>query len=453
MRTGSQSSGRHASLLSKLRFAPDSDLLGVLRDVEWRRSPPVPILLRNVVLEHGPWTLSADELRVRRINPLREWPEDEWSDNSVDEQRLRMQPVEAQRVDFDLVGPRTRPAHWVLLQNWPQSMWLPSAVECPGHQAIVLSAGANGIFLGSDELPAQGWGRLSTALQLACGAPLPYVLSMSPDRCALYRSAATPPPSQLPMFKDGGVCRAPIHDMLRTLLQMPQDEFEVLRFAAAITVQGKSPELFLEMRYLLLMICVEMLDGQRQLGGEATARMLGVDRPVADLLNGMRNQLVHAHSGGGYRNAFTAWVRENQGVLPAMPETWAHTIDTEACDVHFDRLYFQLCERIDAYWCGRLGVRDPRSCRRAFPYSTLGDLPPAVAPAPDVVRATAGEDRHVAELEAALRSREAKIAQLEDALSRQGRAIAEKRENIKALQAAMRRNGIEIPGAPHAADP
>jgi len=440
-------------LAFEVRVAPDSALWGMLMKVEWHRSPHLPILLRNVVVEQGSWTLSIGELSVCRINPLTEWPEHGWSDDSIGEQRLRMQPVGPQRVDFDLAGPGMTPSHGALLQNWPQSMCLPSVVQCPGHAAISLSAGANGVFLSSDEKPAQGWDRVCTALQLACGAPLPRILTVSPDRCALYRTVATPPPSQLPMFEAGDICRAPIHDVLDTLLQMPQDEFEVLRFAAAITVHGKNPEVFLEMRYLLLMMCVEMLDGQRQLSDEATARMLGVDRPVAMFLNGMRNQLIHAHSGGGCRNAFAAWVTENQGILPAMPEAWAHTLDAEAGLLHFDRLYFQLCERIDAFWCQRLGVRDARSCRRVVSSSMLGNLPPPFVPGRDVKRAATDQDRHIAELEAALRSKDAKIVGLEAALSRQGKAIAGKREHIRALQAALERNGIRIPGAPHAADP
>lgn len=440
-------------LAFEFRFAPDSTLLAALMDVDWRRSPHVPIVLCNVVLEQGPWTLSVDELLVNRINPLREWPEHERSDDSDGEKRLRMQPVGSQRVDFDFVGPGKNPAYGVLLQNWPQSMWPPSFVQCPEHTPIWFRAGANGVFLSSDEQPTHGWDRVYTALQLACGAPLPRTFTVSSSRCTLYRTVATSPSSQLTMFEDGAACRAPLHDMLCTLLRMPQEEFEVLQFAAAITVHGKNPEIFLEIRYLLLMMCVEMLDGQRQLSSEATARMLGVDRPIAEFLNCMRNQLVHAHSGGGYRNAFKAWMQERQGILPTIPEAWAHTIDAEAGDLRFDRLYFQLCERIDAFWCQRLGVRDAQYCRRVFPYSTLGNLPPAFLPLRDAQRVADSRDHHIAQLEAALRSRDAEIAQFESALSRQGRAIAEKREHIKVLQAVLERNGIGIPGAPHASDP
>lgn len=421
-----------------------SEAFSKLEEVDWWRSPGVR--LSDVRIAHGPWTLAAPQVRGFRCNALSEWPED-FEFNSDETRSLRVGLIAESRITFACQGPAEQPLYSIWWSNWPTALWLPSRLESPQallgclphggaqHRPTALVA-----LLGDDPAIRDVHKRLNAVLSLACGAPVRPRATRFGDALCVHRLPAYLPPSQLPMFKEAQG-RGPIAHMLAVAAEWSDAEFERLRYAAALTVEAKAPQTPLEMRYLLLMMCVETLDERRELSIDSTGCMLGVDATVAELLNGMRNKLVHAHDGGSHVAAFNAFVKEQwvEG-LRELPAPWSTAVDTKEEKLRFDRLYFQLCERLDAYWCRRFGLTDVQDSRfHVAERATLCDLPrPYALPparAPKKGDSQTEVDKHVEALKAQVKRTEGLNAQLR----KQGKAYKELKHRHADLEVAHAR--------------
>jgi hypothetical protein len=134
---------------------------------------------------------------------------------------------------------------------------------------------------------------------------------------------------------------------------MERDRFSKAYRALKYFLDGKQADASLEARYMLLMNCVEAMDGVWQLTESTTAALLGVSDAAAFLFNGMRNKLVHGH--GSYAQAFAALGKDKlDSRQPQMEPELAGCIQEQQLD--FVQLWFRLCERLDAFWCAYLGV-------------------------------------------------------------------------------------------------
>ena len=152
---------------------------------------------------------------------------------------------------------------------------------------------------------------------------------------------------------------------------MEQDRFSKAYLALKYFVAGKQADVALEARYMLLMTCVEAMDGEntRQLKQECTAAMLGVSLDAALLFNCMRNQLVHGR--GSYQQAFAAFLQDDlkERGLRLEPPLQQCLIDDGGLD--FIQFWLRLCERLDAFWCAYLNAPSELVAQRYAPISLM----------------------------------------------------------------------------------
>jgi hypothetical protein len=370
------------------RGTPDVEALWTL---EWEDQ--FVCKLREVQLKHGPISVSVDELATRQSNPLREWP------GNVDDElaRLVLAP-DRNRIDFDCEGYAAQsPPYEVWWDHWPTSFLPPGAIQAWDARFVAwacsetLDAKSTLLgWIGGDCRLVEMHRCVRMALSLACGNSLSLRMLKSRGTVSVFKQVLQTSPSGLPMF-EGAHAVEPLRQMLAAAVQLGEREFEQLRYAAALTVEAKGSHIPLELRFLLLMMCVEMLDERYQLSDDTTGLMLGIAPEVARVFNGMRNQLAHAHHGGGHVAAFHAYIREQcKGAVPQLPEPWTQMLDLHDPSSSVLRLFFQLCERIDAFWCTRLGVScSVRGRCHVASYARLWPLPPPYVAPPEPEKKTA----------------------------------------------------------------
>jgi hypothetical protein len=381
------------TLAFSFEFSASSPAFVKLMTMDWQSD--VAVRLANVRLAHGTWFLSAAEVVGCRTNAIGDWLEeagfdpDDWSEEDrckpPEMRQLCVGVTGMQAISFVCEGPKESYSHSVWWRNWPAAMWLPSSLELApvvsGRVILDATSSAHPCVLAlhaTDPAIRDVVKRLEAALALACGAPIRRRAARFENKLRVYREIEHGSPSQLPMFRDVQ-SRAPIAQMLVVAAQWREADEERLRSAAELTVLGKISGTPLEIRYLLLMMCVEMVDGNESLSKNSIAEVLAIAPNEAELLKGMRDMLLHGHHGGGHRRAFKAWLAKRtshrQG-LPVLGPLWQHTLDTGGPTLHFDRLFFQLCERVDAFWCRELQVTsDLQSCRNHMRhFSALGAM-------------------------------------------------------------------------------
>ncbi|MBU0827594.1 MAG: hypothetical protein KKE41_06860 [Gammaproteobacteria bacterium] len=255
--------------------------------------------------------------------------------------------------------------------------------------------------------------RIKAVLELVCGQPLSSVMERSGDSLTFYGLPAKSRYSHLPLLSDSNLGQATrlCIALMDGMLVLSDEHFDEISSAQQFTVLGKNSAVPAEVRFLQLMMCVEAMDGRRTLEIEASQRLLGISADAAFMLNSFRNQLAHGR--GGYKKAFAALSEENfrdrsdalkralMECIPVPPiergSSWEELrshrllrpIENQMLEmelalkndgVHADQcnfalLWLRLAERLDAFWCARLGVPPELAQSR---YSPLPVLSPVV---------------------------------------------------------------------------
>ena len=357
-------------------FPPSAEVVGVLGS----ERVSILLLLRNVVLSEPTKTiqLKAEELQLYRSNALSEWPESlglNWSDydgEGEDPRRLELAPQDqaltfqaSQAISiehpFQIYYGNACPG----LRN-PETLEHPSLPEkisfCSNFpQHGLLCAFSGGDFFAQEERIHAGW-------MLIHGRQLVPALQIRGREVCFFGMQAMGKPSYLPLVDDWGSVLP--DSVMKGFMDMAHTRFDSTFLALKYFLAGKQADVWLEARYMLLMTCLEAMDGARQLKEPNTAAMLGISSDSALVFNCMRNQLVHGR--GGYQQAFDAFLQEDlkQRSLPAELADCVRS----GSGLDFSRLWLRLCERLDAFWCAYLGIQDELVGQRYSPVPLMGTV-------------------------------------------------------------------------------
>lgn len=423
-------------------FDPADEVVAVLASV----LEPVTITLRNVVLRDTGRTvrLKADGLQLYRSNALHEWPESmgwHWSDFAPEEKGTRRLEISPQEQVLQFT------ADAEISTEHPYQVYYGNA--CPGvrepvrlqHSSLpaevsfcrnfpqrgLLCAFSAGDFFALEE-------RIHAAWMLIHGRGLALVLRIQGREVYFYGHQVPSKPSHLPLLDDAvsGLSDSVMHGFV----DMVPERFNKAYLALKYFVSGKQADVVLEARYMLLMICVEAMDGEetRQLKQECTAAMLRVSTDAAFLFNGMRNQLVHGR--GSYQQAFAAFLQDDlQGrqlqLEPALQRCVVNDVELD-----FMQLWLRLCERLDAFWCAYLNVPAELVAHRYAPISLmpavdLQALDNALEPLRKSTRRGTEEPQVVRDLRQANQRKQSKIEELNARLNELGKAYAQLKQSCQ----------------------
>ena len=329
-------------------------------------NPSSKLNLTHVALDSSSLGVRLEARSVKdlsRRNPLIEWPE--FSDSTDGEaadsatRRLVLRPGES-KITF------TAPSllcvehpYRTYYNNACGDLWLPgkftpeglgaSVHFCPNHpvKGFICS------FSDSDFFTYEK--RIHAALELIHGRDLPIVLKVQGSEISFYGQCQEP-----------GAQGRPLMDaVLAAMVAMPSDRLEHERYAQIFLLMGKNADVPVEVRYLLMMTCVEAMDGKKSLQTDSTSQMLGVSLDAAGLLNAMRHQLTHGR--GGYREAFQAVLSEQFRHKELDLEATFRDCITAEHQFDFAALWLRLAERLDAFWCAWLGISESLAAQRYSP--------------------------------------------------------------------------------------
>ncbi|HVL44927.1 MAG TPA: hypothetical protein VM407_08885 [Acidovorax sp.] len=355
-------------------FPPASEVVGVLGP----ERESILLLLRNVVLSEptNMVQLRAEELQLYRSNALSEWPESlglTWSDNDGEGEDLRRLELAPQhqalafqasqtisiehpfQIYYGNACPSLRSPTTLEHHSLPETISFCSDFPQPG----LLCAFSSDDFFAKEERIHAGW-------MLIHGRQLPPALQIRGREVCFFGVKDMGEPSYLPLVDDWG--SALPDSIMKSLMDMEHTRFASTYLALKYFLAGKQADLWLEARYMLLMTCVEAMDGAFKLKEAKTASMLGISSDSALLFNCMRNKLVHGC--GGYRQAFDAFLQQDLKQR-SLPVELADCVRGDS-DLDFGRLWLRLCERLDAFWCAYLGIPDELTRHRYSPIPLMG---------------------------------------------------------------------------------
>jgi hypothetical protein len=431
------------SLLFTFDLDGSSDEFNALYNLHWRRLGMIK--LYDVKLQCGLLVVHATGVEVRRSNSLTEWPDGLCE--SEDALKLVLGPTGEQCIEFRIWGDSVPSEDGAWWDNWPKKFAFPATLKEPAGRFETWSCrtppNPAAVFLGcSGTSPriTSVHNRLQMVLELASGVPLPLRLLWIGDTVTVFKKVSCFPSNDLSMLEPGWAAQ-PLRELLHAGASLSDGEFEKLRYAAALTVEGKGNHIPGELRFLLLMMCVELLDDVSKLTDDATAAMLGVDRKVAGMLNGLRDALMHGSNGGGHANA-TRYFMSGKGrrCIDALPLEWLHVLNAERSQPDMIAIYLRLCERLDAFWCARLGMGADMQAFRAQhgPMIRLMPLPSTdlvTRCVPTANSAGGVSDPYVARLEAQLSQCSKQVKDLKD----KNKSL---RDRVRVLEAQL--NGAEV---------
>lgn len=428
----------HPQTLCVEAFLDRSDaVVDVLAD---ERSSVV-IHLDSVVLrtEDAKVQLRASDLRLYRSNPLHEWPECsglldcELTPEARSLRRLELKPSEqvlaftaddmlSSKHPFQIYygGALTGLRALLTLEH---TAVVPSISFCSNYPqpGLLCAFSANDFF----HLEP----RISAAWSLIHGKVLTPVLEIKEREIHFYGQGTNGKPSYLPLVDNWGSSLP--ESVMSGFVNLEQERFDKANLALKFFLTGKQADVPLEARYMLLMTCVEAMDGTRQLKQACTAAMLGVSADAAFLFNGMRNQLVHGC--GGYQHAFAAFLCEDLKDRPwELEPALQPCVRDRALD--FIQLWFRLCERLDAFWCGYLNVPAALADTRYAPIKLMSAVNPETLDAankqlPEEKQEASGALLQIEELRQANQRLGDQNAQLRQQLVAQGRRIVDHKKS------------------------
>jgi len=341
---------------------PSDEVVGVLAS----ERTSIMVTLNNVVLHDATEAvhLKADGLQLYRSNALSEWPEyigltlSDSEPEGKGMRRLELSPLD-QVLTFN--------ADEVISTEHPYQIYYGNA--CPGlrapgplaHRSFsekvsfcsnfpqrgLLCAFSAGDFSALEARIHAGW-------MLIHGRELPSVLQVKGREVCFFGHEIKSKSSYLPLVDDWGAALP--DSVMNGFVDMEQDRFDKAYLALKYFLAGKQADVWLEARYMLLMTCVEAMDGEetRQLKEECTAAMLGISSDAALLFNGMRNQLVHGR--GSYQQAFAALLQDDMKGRQFRLEPELQPCVVNGVKLDFIQVWLRLCERLDAFWCAYLNV-------------------------------------------------------------------------------------------------
>lgn len=369
----------HPQTLCIEAFFDPSDV--VVTALAQRHRASALVILHNVVLHDAGQTvqLKADGLQLNRSNALSEWPEDfgyNWSDFPLEEngkRRLELSPQD-QRLRFtaDQDIPTEHP-YQAYYANACPGLRAPSALLHPSLSAPVsfcsnypqrgtLCAFSAGDFFALEK-------QIHAALMLIHGRDVPPLLQVRGREICFYRHKIHSSSSYLVLVDDHG--SALPDAVMNGFVNLKQERFNMAYLALSYFVAGKQAKVMLEAQYMLLMTCVEAMDGEkaRVLSRECTAALLGVSPDAALLFNCMRNKLVHGC--GSYQQAFATFLEEDMKERQLDLEPSLQRCVINGVELDFLQLWLRLCERLDAFWCAYLGVPSELVVQRYAPISLM----------------------------------------------------------------------------------
>lgn len=415
----------------------------------------IMVTLHSVVLHDAGEAvhLKADGLKLYRSNVLSEWPESiglTWSDFEPEDKgtrRLELSPLD-QMLTFN--------ADEVIYSEHPYQIYYGNA--CPGlrvpgpleHRSFSAAVSFCSDFPQRGLLCAFSAGdffalktRVHAAWMLIHGRELRPVLQFKGREVCFFGHEVKSKFSYLPLVDHWG--SALPDNVMNGFMDMEQDRFNKAYLALKYFLAGKQADVWLEARYMLLMTCVEAMDGEkiRQLREECTAAVLGVSHDAAFLFNCMRNQLVHGR--GSFQQAFEAFLQDDLkgGQLQLEPELQQCVINGVKLD--FVQLWARLCERLDAFWCAYLNIPADLVPHR---YARTSLMPAVDLQMLDVAirQLRQAKDKVSEELPAVQHLRKANLrlesenSQLKEKLAKQGRAYANLRQACQNLESNVTRN-------------
>lgn len=395
---------------------------------------PLHLWLRKVKIfyEDGGRTMQAEALCLRRNNALSEWPEafgGLFEEGEAKRRLLLTSDVRCIEVQCDKAFPTP---YQIYYADSCSSIGAPYSVKDAAFQGPVFfnaSYPKKGFFCAHSEFDFFiKEDRLSAAIEFIHGRGMPLVCEIQAEKIRFYGARLKESVNHMPSSRE--------HDfrymeaVICGFLNLDAAAFASLRAALSFHLAGKQTDVFLEGRYILLMTCLEAIDGLRQLRAERTSALLGVSKSAALLINGMRNELVHGK--GGYEQAYEDF-RASQVGDPdslALEEGVADCIRSDG-SLDFAKLWLRLCERLDAFWCAYLKLdASLQECR----YAML-PLMPAIAlsePLPNEDwRPESGESVQLEEFRK-------KIQRLEKALEEKNAQLKKQGERISLLQKELK---------------
>ena len=326
------------------------------------RLEPVQLVLRDVLLGNGTAVrLRAEALAFDRIHWIGGWPVDHCHSGGAEKPCLELSPS-VMELAFITDKPisETHPFHVFYGEACP-GFRVPYALQHPSLPAEV--------FLSGDcPMPGVLWAasaedffgqepRIHVAWKLIHGRDLPWVLKVKMCDVCFYGNKPHARHSYMPLANAGDVA-LPESVMHRFLgLGLESTDFDNMQFALRYYLAGKDSDVPLELRYLMLMNCVDAMDGEKigQLKERTTAAMLGVSTDAARLFNGMRNKLTHRAL--GYQEAFDRLIKEDVGQEGLCFEPELQSFLQGGRELDFLQVWLRLCERLDAFWCAYLNVQ------------------------------------------------------------------------------------------------
>lgn len=334
-----------------------------------------PIRLTNVVLRtcRPERTLRANELVLYPSSSIKAWPAISWEPDDTESRRLELRPSSSKALAFV--------SDELISKEHPYQVYYGGA--CTGFQvprSLRHPSLPSEIFLHRDH-PMPGVLRASSAedffaqeprihaaWRLLHGQDLPWILKVSGREVHFHGDRLKGGLSYLPAADPNAVPF--MSAVLSGFLELDAQKFGAAHAALRFHIAGKQADLWLEGRFMLLMTCVEAMDGVRDLDEDCTVAMLGVDRAVAKLLNCLRNKFMHG--AGGYEAAFAKVLEQDFKKARDRESAALREFVSPQETLDFVKLLARLCERLDAFWCAYLGVSPDLEQR----YSIIGLMPP-----------------------------------------------------------------------------
>lgn len=382
----------------------------------------------NLFYEDCSRTMQAESLCLRRNNALSEWPEAFGGLFAEGEEKRRLLLTSDVRcVELQCDKAFLMP-YQIYYADSCSAIGAPSPVQHISLQGPVFlnaSYPKTGFLYAYSEHDFFSYeDRLHAAIEFIHGRNMPLVCEIRAETIRFYGARLKESVNYMPSSKahEFPYMEAVIHGFLN----LDAKEFASSRAALSFHLAGKQADLFLEGRYMLLMTCLEAMDGLRQLRAERTSELLGVSNSTALLINGMRNELVHGK--GGYEQAYEAFRASQTGELNSV--AFEEGVASHS-SLDFVHLWLRLCERLDAFWCAYLKLDALlQECR----YSRL-PLMPAIAwsePLPNEDwQPESGESVQLEELRK-------KIQRLERALEEKNAQLKKQGERISLLQKELK---------------
>lgn len=404
------------------------------------RDPSSQLHLTNVEFDSAGLGVRLEARSVKELsrqNSLLEWPEFfDSPDGQAADSATRRLVLGLGESKITFTAPSLLNAehpYQAYYNNACGDLWFPSQFTPEGFATSVRFCrdhplkGFIGAYSDSDFFDYEK--RIHAALELIHGRYLPIVLKVQGRQISFYGHRKEAKNNFLPLVNSDPEGKDLTNAVLAALLAMRSDEFRRVLLAQKFFLLGKQVGVPMEAQYLMMMTCIEAMDGKDALKDATTSQMLGVSLDAARLLNSMRHQLTHGK--GGYREAFQAvFSHQFRHKQPDLEPAFKDCITAEhQCD--FPALWLRLAERLDAFWCTWLGIPESLAEQRYSPVCLM-PLPAPVSLLP-VCRENTESNQTCSQVDELTRKNQSlkeKNKALKAQLAKQGKKYADLKEEL-----------------------